>query len=151
MNPLQQPPQLSDKVPIEAQALMMQPEAVNMLRGINGYELLSLFYFQMPFMLKNSDRTVLEKSGMKLFTLLGGAFSLGVIANVQVKRLYMNFLKWPILARIPLRPSIMAIPFALFSQPLTQRSDEIIDTIDKVTIKKNLLLKNRDLEEYFDV
>lgn len=51
MNPLQQPPVFNEKIPMEAQAIMMQPEAINMLRAVNGFDLLSLFYFQMPFML----------------------------------------------------------------------------------------------------
>ena len=34
MNPLQQPPQISDKVPIEAQALILQPEAMRMLKDV---------------------------------------------------------------------------------------------------------------------
>ena len=94
-----------------------------MLRGINGFQLISLFYFQMPFMLKPQDITVLEKGSQKLFTLLGASFSLGVIANIQIKRVYMNFLKWPIFARIPIRLGIMAIPFGLLHKPLTEKAD----------------------------
>ena len=129
MNPLQQPPQISDKVPIEAQALILQPEAMRMLKDIEGFQLLSLFYFQMPFMLKPQDATILEKGSQKFLTLLGAGLSLGVIANVQVKRLYMNFLKWPIYARIPIRLGIMAIPFALLANPLNQRADEVLNVV----------------------
>lgn len=35
----------------------------------------------------------------------------GTFLNVQIKKIYMNFLKWPIYARIPIRLGIMGIPF----------------------------------------
>ncbi len=37
MSNLQQPPQFSDKIPMEAQALVLQPEALIMLRQVNGW------------------------------------------------------------------------------------------------------------------
>lgn len=94
-----------------------------MLREIEGFQLVSLFYFQMPFMLKPKDTVVLEKASQKLLTLMLASVSLGIFANVQVKRLYMNFLKWPIYGRIPVRLGIMAIPFAMFSSPLSSKAD----------------------------
>ena len=83
----------------------------------------------MPFMLQPKDVNILEKSTQKFLTLLSASLSLGVIANVQIKRLYMNFLKWPIYARIPIRLGVMAIPFALLTKPLNERADEISNVI----------------------
>lgn len=92
----------------------MQPEAVNMLRAVNGFDLLSLFYFQMPFMLLPKYTATLEKSGQKLLSTAGISLLLGVFANVQIKRINMNFLKWPIYVKLPIRLAVLAAPFALF-------------------------------------
>lgn len=114
MSGYQQPPSFSDKIPIEAQALLMQPQALNMLKQLQGFDLMSLFYFQMPFMLLPKDITTMEKSGQKIVSLAGLSLLLGVAANTQIKRINMNFLKWPWYARLPIRLGVMAIPFAGF-------------------------------------
>lgn len=107
----QQPPVFSDKIPMEAQALMMQPEAINMLKYVNGFDLISLFYFQMPFMMLPKDTASMEKDGQKLLTAAGLSLVAGVIANIQLKRISMNFLKWPFYARYPIRLGVLALPF----------------------------------------
>lgn len=123
MNPGQQPPVLSDKIPIEAQALMMQPEALNMLKHINGLDLVSLFYFQMPFMMLPKDDAALTNTGKKLTTAVGVATILGLIANVQIKRISMNFLKWPFYARLPVRLGVMALPFIPFYPTIVEKAN----------------------------
>lgn len=110
----QQPPNFSDKIPIEAQALLMQPEAVNMLRQLQGFDLISLFYFQMPFMFLPKDINTIEKNGQKIVSLAGLSLLLGVAANTQIKRINMNFLKWSWYKRLPIRLGIMGIPFLAF-------------------------------------
>ena len=60
MNPFQQgPPAFDQNLPMEAQAIIAQPEALKMLRDVKGFELASLFYFQMPFMLNPKFSTKL--------------------------------------------------------------------------------------------
>lgn len=107
----QQPPVFSDKIPMEAQALMMQPEAINMLKHVNGFDLISLFYFQMPFMMLHKDTASLEKDGQKLLSVAGLSLLAGVVANVQLKRISINFLKWPFWARYPIRLAVLGLPF----------------------------------------
>lgn len=96
----------------------MQPEAVNMLRSIHNFDLMSLFYFQMPFMLLPKDVSAMEKSGQKIVSLSGLSLLIGVAVNTQIKRVNMNFLKWPWYTRFPIRLGVMALPFAAFYSTL---------------------------------
>lgn len=131
MNPLQQPqpPVFNDKIPMEAQALMMQPEAVNMLRQLNGFDLISLFYFQMPFMLLPKEINSLEKKGQKLLSYTGASLLLGIVLNVQVKRISMNFLKLPFYVRYPVRLGIMALAFAPFYSSISEKGTELLGLV----------------------
>ena len=72
----------------------------------------------MPFMMLPKDTTALEKTGQKLLSVAGLSLLLGVVANIQVKRINMNFLKLPFYVRYPVRLGIMALPFAAFSSVL---------------------------------
>lgn len=85
-----------------------------MLKYVQGFDLLSLYYFQMPFMLLPRDTVALEKSGQKLLSVVGLGTLIGIVANVQLKRISMNFLKWPFYARFPVRLGVMALPFLPF-------------------------------------
>lgn len=118
----QQPPIPSQKIPIEAQALLMQPEAINMMKTIHGFDIMSLFYFQMPFMLLPKDVSGMEKCGQKIVSVAGLSLLIGVAVNTQIKRVHMNFLKWPWYARFPIRLGVMAIPFAAFYSTLNQKT-----------------------------
>jgi hypothetical protein len=85
-----------------------------MLKQVNGFDLLSLFYFQMPFMLLPKDTQTLEKGGQKLLSIVGLSTLIGIAANIQIKRISLNFLRWPFYLRYPIRLGVMALPFAGF-------------------------------------
>lgn len=100
-----------------------------MLNTVNGFELISLYYFQMPFMLQPKYVDRLEKNSKSLIKNLGFCMVAGSLLNVQVKRLYMNFLKWPFYARLPVRFAIMAAPFAIVSNTLTSKMDDLMEVM----------------------
>ena len=145
----QGPPVFNPNIPIEAQGLIAQPEAVKMLRQVNGFDLLSLLYFQMPFMLLPKDAQRLEKVGQKFVTTGVLGLVAGIFLNVQVKRISMNFLKLPMLVKLPIRLAIMTIPFAILSPQIKAAGEEVQSIMDRVENKKNRLTRNLDLEEYF--
>jgi len=109
----QQPPKMIDGIPPEAQMLLMQPQAVGMIKQMKGFDLLSLYYFQMPFMLLQKDTQRIEKVGQKFLSTAGLGALAGIILNVQIKRVNMNFLKLPFFVRLPIRLAIFALPFGL--------------------------------------
>lgn len=151
MNPFQQPPTFSSKIPMEAQGLVMQPEALQMLAQVQGFDLLALFYMQMPFMMLEKDKIMLEKGGQNLikYALLG--LTVGVVANVQLKRLPVRFLERPWFVRYPVRIATMMLPFALLAQPIMKAGDDILNTVIGMERRKARLVRNRDLEEYYEV
>jgi len=109
----QQPPKILDNVPLEAQMLLTQPQAVSMMKQMKGFDLLSLYYFQMPFMLLQKDTQRIEKVGQKFLSTAGLGLLAGIILNVQIKRVNLNFLKLPLIVRLPIRLAILAAPFGL--------------------------------------
>ena len=129
----------SGDIPFEAQALLMQPQAVEMFAPLEGFNLVSLFYFQLPFMLRKNELTTLQKNGQKLIAYTGTSLALGFIANIQIKRLYMNFLKWPIYARVPIRLGIMALPFIAFKSLFYEKIDSLVLLSNQITMRKNEL------------
>ena len=62
-------------------------------------------------MLKKRHAEKLEKTSKSLLKYLGLSFFFGTFLNVQIKRVYINFLRFPAIVRIPLRFGIMALPF----------------------------------------
>ena len=116
-----------------------------MLKQVNGFDLVSLFWFQMPFMMLPKDTAAIEKSGQKLLSVAGLSFLLGLFANVQIKRINMNFLKLPIYVKFPIRMAVMALPFAAFSSVIAEKGNEILTIVDKINMKKNQLVRTKDL------
>ena len=57
----------------------------------------------------------------------------------------MNFLKWPLYARVPLRLGIMALPFIGLSSFITDKLDNVIKMSNDITERKNMLLMTGDL------
>lgn len=74
----------------------------------------------MPFMLLPKDSKQLEKGLEKAGMYTGLGLIAGTILNVQVKRVSLNFLKWPIFFRLPVRLALMALPFALLYPKLKE-------------------------------
>ena len=69
----------------------------------------------------------------------------GTFLNVQIKKIYMNFLKWPIYARIPIRLGIMGIPFVAAGSLIAEKADggmrdalSIFDTMMNISLEKIL-------------
>ena len=110
---------------------------------------MSLFLFQIPFMLLPKDTATVEKAGQKIGVTIAGGLAFGVFANVQIKRISMNFLKWPFFFRLPIRLGVMAIPFIPLYPILNEKILEIATVIKRLEDKKNRLIRTRDLEEYF--
>ena len=94
---------------------------------------------------------MLQKNAQKVLTYTGTSLFIGFFSNLQIKRVYMNFLKWPIYARIPIRLGIMAIPFAIFHPFLNEKLENILKISVDITKRKDRLLMTGDVEEYFGV
>lgn len=147
----QQPPKMPDNVPPEVQMLLMQPQAVSMLKQMKGFDLLSLYYFQMPFMLLQKDTQRIEKVGQKFLSTAGLGLLAGIILNVQIKRVSLNFLKLPLFVRLPIRLAIFAAPFGLLFPRIKEAGNEMQDILDNLENKKNKLIRTQDIEEYFEI
>lgn len=102
-------------------------------------------------MLLPRDSAALERSGQKLLSVVGLSTLLGIVANVQIKRINMNFLKWPLIARLPVRLGVMALPFLPFYPTISEKANEITGIVNAINARKNQLIRTKDLEEYFEV
>ncbi len=127
----------------------MDPNALNMLKYTNHLDLISLLYFQLPFMMLPKDDIALKKTGKKLISLVGGGLLGGFIANVQIKRINKNFLRWPFYVRFPIRFAVMALPFALLYPSIEEKTKEIIAISESMTARKNELVRTKDIFKYF--
>ena len=75
----------------------------------------------------------------------------GTMINFQIKKVHMNFLKWPIFIKVPIRLGVMAIPFGFTYSLITNKMDEIIGVVEELEKEKDVLIKNRNLYEYFGI
>jgi len=76
----------------------------------------------MPFMLSPKDVQSLEKGGKKLLLATGGSAILGIAANISLKKISLNFLKWPFYFRFPIRLGVMALPLIGFYPTISTTS-----------------------------
>ena len=104
MNPGQQPQQGMPN------GYDMNPMMMEALGDITPDQL-PMFLMGNPEMVPAAYSKKIHKSLMNLASYVTLGVIAGSVANVQIKRVYLNFLKWPIYARLPVRLAVFALPF----------------------------------------
>jgi hypothetical protein len=147
------PPPLDDNsgIPHYAQALMMQPQAYESLKDVDGFNLLLVYSMQMPFMLLPRQQNELSKILQKVVSLSMLGVMLGVVTNVQIKRVSLRILELPLPIRYPIRLGLMLLPFLPLYSPIAKQTTLLHTLTSEVTVKKNELIRTKDLYKYFEV
>lgn len=104
-------------------------EMVNQLTPFNYM----FFFQQFPDVVPDEDSEKLKKSSIGISRNVVISFILGIVANVQFKRIpKINFLTWRKPLRLMLRPFILVTPYALFFKSNTEKNIfQLIDLHEK--------------------
>jgi hypothetical protein len=109
-------------------------------------EQLPMFLIGNPELLPAAYSKKIQKSLLNLASYFTLGILLGGVANVQIKRVSMNFLKWPFYARFPVRLAVFAIPFGFLYPKINSNLETVSGSLNTIYMKIRRLHKTGNIE-----